>query len=128
MVAFIPVGRPPLQLLALNQLEDIAPVQLVWARVDTVDAEINAITAVVVSKCVRIDAPRANRIRTSSKPSVIRASLLLFEDWSQRVSAGPRRFDSCGFSATLSSALLMTHNQLPRLVCIDAKVAVQRVN
>jgi len=37
-------------------------------------------------------------------------------------------FDSCGFSATLSSALLMTHNQLPRLVCIDAKVAVQRVN
>jgi hypothetical protein len=27
-----------------------------------------------------------------------------------------------------SSALLMTHNQLPRLVCIDAKVAVQRVN
>jgi len=36
---------------------------------------------------------------------------------------GPRRsFDSCGLSAALSSAGLMTHNQLPRLVGIDAKV------
>jgi len=61
--------------------------------------------------------------------NAIRATLLLFEDWSQSVFgwAAPI-FDSCGFSATLSSALLMTHNQLPRLVCIDAKVAVQRVN
>src|SRR5262245_20408524 len=60
MVAFVPAGTPAVQLPALNQLESIAPVQLVWARVDTVDAEINAITAVVVSKCMRIDAPRLN--------------------------------------------------------------------
>jgi hypothetical protein len=35
---------------------------LVWARVDTVDAENNANTAVVVSKCVRMDAPPNARI------------------------------------------------------------------
>jgi hypothetical protein len=58
MFAFVPgVGTPAVQLPGLNQSEDIAPVQLVWARVDTVDAESNAITAVVVSKCVRISLP-----------------------------------------------------------------------
>ena len=56
MVAFVPAGTPAVQLPAVNQLESIAPVQLVWARVDTVDAESNAITAVVVSKCARINA------------------------------------------------------------------------
>src|SRR5262245_23835909 len=50
MVALVPAGTPAVQLPALNQLESIAPVQLVWARVDTVDAESNAITAVVASK------------------------------------------------------------------------------
>src|SRR5262249_61180903 len=64
-IALVPsVGTPAVQLPAINQSEDVAPVQLVvWARVATVDAESNAITAVVVSKCVRIDAPRL--IRTS---------------------------------------------------------------
>jgi hypothetical protein len=58
MNAVVPiVGTPPLQLPAVNQSEDIAPVQKVWARVDTVDAESNAITAVVANKCVRISPP-----------------------------------------------------------------------
>ena len=57
MVAFVPAGTPALQLPALNQSEFIAPVQLVWARVATVDAESNAITAVVVRKCARISLP-----------------------------------------------------------------------
>src|SRR5262249_59758162 len=58
MVALVTaVGTPPVQLGALNQSEDISPVQLVWARVDTVDAASNANTAVVVSKCVRIERP-----------------------------------------------------------------------
>src|SRR5262249_41871898 len=64
MVALVPVGTPAVQFAAVNQSEDVSPVQLVCARVDTMDAESNAITAVVVSKCVRIDAPRLNA-RTS---------------------------------------------------------------
>jgi hypothetical protein len=92
------------------------PVQLVWARVATVLAESNAITAVVVRKCLRIDAPRLNEF-------ALRASPLLLEDRSQSAFgyAAPI-FDSCGFSAALSSALLMTNNQLSTLVGIDAKV------
>jgi len=39
-----------------------------------------------------------------------------------------RIFHSCGFSAALLSALLMTHHQCRAFVCTDAKVAVQRVN
>jgi hypothetical protein len=61
-------GTPAFQLAAVNQSDEDPPFQLVWARVDTVDAESNAITAVVVSKCVRIDAP-AKRTGTSSKPT-----------------------------------------------------------
>ena len=60
MIALAPkVGTPPLQLPALNQLLSIVPVQKVWARVDTVDAESNAITAVVVSRYARICSPPA---------------------------------------------------------------------
>src|SRR5262245_2766500 len=67
MVAAVPsVGTPALQFVAVNQSLDVVPVQLVWARVATVDAESNAIAFALAA-----------------------ASLLLLEDWSQSVSAGP---------------------------------------
>jgi hypothetical protein len=59
---------------------DVVPVQLVWARVATVDAESNAITAVVVSKCVRIDASHFEQTFCCLKIGV------------KDVSAWPRRF------------------------------------
>jgi hypothetical protein len=70
--------------------------------------------------CTHFIAPRLNAPH-------FQASVALPEDWSQSVCgcAAPN-IDSCGFSAALSSALLMTHNPQPRLVCIDAKVGGQR--
>jgi hypothetical protein len=47
-------GSPPAQLPAVNQSEEIVPVQLVCARVDVAAASNAAATAVVANKCVRI--------------------------------------------------------------------------
>jgi hypothetical protein len=44
------LGKPASQLLLKNQLEENCPVQLVWARVETVDAATSAIVASNVDK------------------------------------------------------------------------------
>src|SRR5262245_44179481 len=80
------VGTPAVQLPAINQFSDIAPVQLVvWARVDTVETESNAITAVVVSKASLLLFEHA-----LCYSNVIQASLLSLAIWSQRVSGWAR--------------------------------------
>src|SRR5262249_50906479 len=54
-----PVGTPAVQLPAVNQSEEIAPVQTVCARVDDVAASNAAATTVVANKCLRISPPLA---------------------------------------------------------------------
>jgi hypothetical protein len=111
MFALVAPGTPALQLPAVNQSVDVAPIQLVWARV--------AKQRHHCSGCQQMCAHRCPPAKTNSH---FEQTFCYLKIGVKDVSAWPRRFlESCGFSAALSRALLMTNNQLPTLVGIDAK-------
>jgi hypothetical protein len=68
-VGVAPVGTPAVQLKGVNQLEEIAPVQVVCARADVVAS--NAAATTVVANKVRISSPLA--------PAHKRAAIVVLE-------------------------------------------------